>query len=69
MPIIYKIDVLEALKQAGYNTNKIKKEKLIAEQTLQNLRHGKSISWSTIETICKLLNCQPGDILEYKEEG
>lgn len=69
MPIIYKVDILEALKQAGYNTSKIKTEKLIAEQTLQNLRHSKPISWATIETICKLLQCQPGDILEYKEEG
>ena len=65
MPVKYKLNILQALKNAGYNTNRIRKEKLIGQATLQQLRHGELVSWSTIETICKLLQCQPGDILEY----
>lgn len=66
MPINYKIDVLAALKEAGYSTARIRKEKLIGEATVQQLRHGKLVSWATIETICRLLDCQPGDLLEYE---
>ena len=67
MPIRYKIDVLEALKAAGYSSTKLRNEKLMGESYMTQLRHGKLVSWATIETICRLLNCQPGDILEYKE--
>lgn len=69
MPLQFKIDVLETLQNAGYNTNRIRKEKLIAEATLQNLRHNKPISWATLETLCKLLNCQPYDLIEYVPDG
>lgn len=69
MPITYKVDILAVLKEAGYSTARIRKDKLIGEATVQQLRHGKLVSWATIETVCRLLNCQPGDILEYKEEG
>ena len=68
MPIKYKIDILEALKNIGYSQNRIRNEKLIGQATLTQLRHGELVSWKTIETICKLLNCQPGDILEYIPE-
>lgn len=67
MPISYKFDVIKALKEAGYNTNRIRKEKIIGESTLQKLREGKPIDFKTLETICKLLECQPGDIIEYVE--
>jgi len=69
MAIKYKFDVLQALKSAGFNTSRIRKEKLLAESTLQKLRSDEMVAISNIDTICRLLNCQPGDILEYKEEG
>ncbi len=69
MAIKYKFDVLQALKNAGFNTNLIRKEKLFSESTLQKFRSGEMVHTSNIDTICRLLNCQPGDILEYKEEG
>lgn len=68
MPIQYKIDVLATLKSLGYNTNRIRKEKIMGEATLQKLRNGKMVSWKNFEVLCKLLNCQPGDIMEYIEE-
>lgn len=65
MPIGYKIDVISALKSAGYSTYRIRKEKLFGEATLQKFRQGELVSWENISTLCKLLCCQPGDILEY----
>lgn len=69
MPVKYKIDVLEALKGKGFSTYKLRKEKLLAENTIQQLRSGDLVSWVNIGRICELLNCQPGDILEYEGEG
>ena len=65
MPIKYKIDVLEALKAAGYSTYRLRKDKLIGEATIQRIRSGEPVSWENISTLCSLLNCQPGDLLEY----
>lgn len=65
MPLQYKIDILPALKEKGYNTNRLRQDKLLSESTIQKLREKKSVAWVNIETICKLLQCQPGDILEY----
>ena len=64
MPLLYKLDVLSALKEVGYTTYQIRKNKLLSESTVQKLREGKPISWENIETLCKLLNCQPNDIIE-----
>ncbi len=68
MPVKYKIDVLASLKDAGYNTTKLRKDKLLSEGVIQSLRDGKSISFQNLGRICELLNCQPGDILEYEED-
>lgn len=68
MPIIYKFDVLQALKERGYNTNRLRKEKLLAEGVIQSLRENKHISFSNLAKLCQLLDCQPGDILEYIED-
>ena len=68
MPIVYKIDVLAALKEAGYNTTKIRKDKIMGEAMLQKIRSGQMVSWATLETLCDLLNCQPADLIEYVKE-
>ena len=65
MPMQYKINVLAELKAAGYNTSTIRKEHLMGEAMLQKLRSGQMVSWATMETICELLKCQPGDLVEY----
>lgn len=69
MPLRYRIDVLQALKDNGFNTNKLRKEKLLSEGAIQRLRHSEPVSWSNIEQLCKLLECQPADIMEYVEEN
>lgn len=68
MPITYKTDILAALKAAGYSTYKLRKDKLLGEATIQQLRNNELVSWANIAKLCDLLACQPGDILEYKEE-
>lgn len=68
MPIRYKTDILEALKTKGYSTYRIRKEKLLAESTVQAFRKGELVSLENIARICELLGCQPGDILEYAED-
>lgn len=68
MPIKYKIDIMDALKKAGYSSTRLRNEKLMGESYMQQLRRGELVSWKTIETICRLLNCQPGDILEFENE-
>ena len=65
MPIRYKVDVMAALKEAGYNTTRIRRDKIMGESMLQKLRSGQMVSWATLETICGLLDCQPGDLIEY----
>lgn len=65
MPVKYKIDVLAALKDKGYNTSRIRREKLIGEATIQRLRHNQSVSYDVLGKLCELLGCQVGDILEY----
>lgn len=69
MPISYKIDILEALKERGFSTYKIRKEKLLAESTVQAIRRGDLVSLDNIARICSMLQCQPGDILVYEEAG
>lgn len=67
--IRYKVDILAALKEAGYNTNRLRKEKLLAEGVIQSLREGKYIALQNIDKICALLDCQPADLLEYVKES
>ena len=65
--IIFKSkDLLSDLKEAGYSTYKIRKEHLIPEATLQKLRDKNTdLSLKTINDLCRLLSCQPADLLEY----
>ena len=61
----YKIDILDALKRIGFTTYKIRKDKIIGEAQMQKIRTGEIASKETLNTICRLLDCQPGDILKY----
>lgn len=65
MAIRYKIDIMAELKAKGYSSTRIREEKLIGQSYLQQIRHGELVSWKTLDTICSLLDCQPGDLIEY----
>lgn len=68
MGIYYKIDVIAALKEAGYSTYRLRKEHILSEGTVQKLRDGKNIGTATLDVVCTLLNCQPGDIIGHKKD-
>lgn len=68
MGLKYKIDVLAALAAKGYTTYRLRKEHLLSESTIQKLRTGEGVAWVNVETICRLLECQPGDVLEYTND-
>ena len=61
----YKIDVLSELKNHGFNTSRLRKDKLINESALQYIRQGKPVGPVPLDTLCRLLDCQPGDIMEW----
>ena len=65
MALRYKIDIMNELKNKGYSSTKIREEKLIGQSYLQQIRHGEMVSWKTIDTLCSLLDCQVGDLVEY----
>lgn len=66
MPIKYKIDVLEALSAKGFSSYKLIKGKYLSSSSVQKLREGKILSSEGLGALCALLDCQPGDILEYR---
>lgn len=71
MAIRYKVEVLAALKDAGYSQNRIRNEKLLGMSVLSKIRAGGLPSWHELDVICGLLHCQPGDLIEHvpEEEG
>ena len=65
---VYKFNVIEALKEAGCNTTRIRREKVIGENALQKLRENKMIGMDTLDRLCKALDMQPGNIIKYIED-
>ena len=68
MPLQFKVNILELLKEKGYTTYTLRKENILSQSTLQKLRKGKGLAWENIERICGLLDCQPGDLIEYVKD-
>lgn len=67
MPIKYD-KLLALMKKKGLTTYKIRKENIISQSALTAIKQGKGITTDTIAKLCKALDCQPGDMLEYKKE-
>lgn len=66
--LVYKIDVIETLKENGYNSTRILRENLLGQSTMQKLRRGEMVGIKSIEKLCELLDMQPGNIIKYIEE-
>lgn len=64
MPIVYD-KMIKKFDDAGLNSYKIKKDKIIGTVTYQKIRHGGDIDTRTIARMCKFFDCQPGDLLDY----
>lgn len=68
MPIVY-AKLFDLLKEKGYTTYRIRKEKLMGQGTLTALKNGTGgLEHKTIERLCQVLDCQPGDLMEYVPE-
>lgn len=67
MPIKYD-KLINLMKQAGITSYTVKKDKIIGQATYKKILEGGGIDTRTIAKLCELLNCQPGDILEYEKE-
>lgn len=66
MKLCYKIDVLSALKSAGFSSYRLRRDSILGEAVIQKLRCGEGVGWITLELICNLLHCQPADIIEMR---
>ena len=64
----YKIDVLGELKSIGYTTYSIRRDKLLGERAVQQIRDDKVVGTTSLDKLRKLLNMQPGDIIERVDE-
>ena len=60
--------ILERLQRAGYSAYRIRQEKLIPNSTMDRLRHNGPITTETIDTICRLCRCQPGELLIWQPD-
>ena len=68
LPIKYD-KLFQLLRGKGWSTYRIRKEKLISQASLQKMRKGEGhIDTRTIERLCQVLDCQPGDIMEYVDD-
>jgi len=68
MPIIVNLDVMMARRKMSLNELSEKVGLTLANLSILKTGKAKAIRFSTLEAICKVLNCQPADILEYVEE-
>jgi len=65
MPITVNLDVMMARRKMSLNELSEKVDITLANLSILKTGKAKAIRFSTLEAICKVLNCQPGDILEY----
>lgn len=65
MPIVYKVDVLSELKNKGISSYRMRKDNIMGERTMKQLRNRQLVSWANMTKICEMLDCQPGDLLAY----
>ena len=65
MPIIVNLDVMMAKRKMSLNELSEKVDITLANLSILKTGKAKAVRFSTLEAICKVLDCQPGDILEY----
>ena len=69
MPIIVNLDVMMAKRKISLNELSAKVNLTLSNLSILKTGKAKAIRFSTLEAICKVLDCQPADILEYVEES
>ena len=69
MPIIVNLDVMMAKRKMSLNEISEKVGLTLSNLSIIKTGKAKAIRFNTLEAICKVLDCQPADLLEYKKEG
>ena len=69
MPIIVNLDVMMAKRKMSLNELSEKVDLTLANLSILKTGKAKAVRFSTLEAICKALDCQPGDLLEYKPDN
>ena len=65
MPIVVNLDVMMAKRKVGLGELAQKVDITLANLSILKNNHAKAVRFTTLEAICRALDCQPGDILEY----
>jgi putative transcriptional regulator len=65
MPIIVNLDVMMAKRKISLNELSERVDLTLSNLSILKTGKAKAIRFSTLDSICKALDCQPGDILEY----
>jgi putative transcriptional regulator len=68
MPIIVNLDVMMAKRKMSLNDLSEKVDITLANLSILKTNKAKAIRFSTLEAICKALDCQPADLLEYSKK-
>jgi putative transcriptional regulator len=68
MPIVVNLDVMMAKRKISLNELSERVDLTLSNLSILKTGKAKAIRFSTLESICKALNCQPGDLLEYVSE-
>jgi putative transcriptional regulator len=69
MPIIVNLDVMMARRKMSLNELSEKVDLTLSNLSILKTGKAKAIRFTTLDAICKVLDCQPGDILEYMDDG
>lgn len=64
--ITYKIDILEELKNKGYSTYVLRKNRYLSETTIANIRAGKPITLNSLDSICVMLRKTPEEVIHFE---
>ena len=68
MPIVVHVDVMMAKRKMSLNELSEKVDLTLANLSILKTGKAKAVRFSTLEALCKALECQPGDLLEYTPE-
>lgn len=61
-------DLLPRLSAAGWSAYRLQKEKQLSNGVIIRIRAGKSITTATLDTVCRLLSCQPGELISWEPD-
>ena len=68
MPIIVNLDVMMARRKISLNELSARVDLTLSNLSILKTGKAKAIRFSTLQALCKALDCQPGDILEYRPD-